>query len=150
ELSDPKAKVEFTLDGDEIRLNDAGKITRIKPGEHKLLVRGDGFETETKEFLIKRGDVTRIRVLLKRSANPAGAHQARTAAARTRLAGLLARGTELIRFGKFGELGPLADEALKIDAESPGALALRATFRASVSDSGGAASDAEKSLRLNP
>src|SRR5205085_7813782 len=68
---------------------------------------------------------------------------------RARLAGLLARGRELIRQGRFGDLGPITDEALKIDSESPGALALRGFFRTARNDSVGARADVEAALKLN-
>src|SRR5439155_1511172 len=59
-------------------------------------------------------------------------------------------GRQLISNGRFDELGPVADDALKVDPESPGALALRATFRASRNDVINARADVEAALKLNP
>ncbi len=67
-----------------------------------------------------------------------------------KLAGLLVRGHALIRQTRFADLGPIADEALKLDPQSPGALALRATFRAASNDLIRARADVEAALELNP
>ena len=69
---------------------------------------------------------------------------------RSRLAGLLARGETLVKFGRQVELDTIADEALKIDPESPRALALRATYRSDRNDWAGASRDVDEALRLNP
>ncbi len=129
-LSDPSANVQVSVDGQEVVLTDNGRITRLKPGDHGLVVKGDGFQTVTKQFKITRGDKVVLEVELKPDA--IGKGQPRpdpksglTAEQTAKLAGLLARGKQLIRDTKFAELGPIADEAIQIDPKSPGALALR-------------------------
>jgi serine/threonine protein kinase/tetratricopeptide (TPR) repeat protein len=69
---------------------------------------------------------------------------------RARLAQLLVSGKELVRKGRQLDLEPIAEEALKIDPESPGALALRATLRGARNDIVGATADADTALKLNP
>src|SRR5262245_39334060 len=53
-LSDTNAKVEITVDGNEIKLDEGGRITHLKTGPHSMQVRGPGFETETKLFKVLR------------------------------------------------------------------------------------------------
>jgi Tfp pilus assembly protein PilF len=69
---------------------------------------------------------------------------------RDRLAGLLARGRQLFMQGRGGDVGPVADEALTIDPESPGALGLRAAAKFFRRDVRGARDDINAALKLDP
>jgi tetratricopeptide (TPR) repeat protein len=152
-LSDPAADVQVSVDGNEIRLTEGGRVTKLRSGPHGLEVKGQGFETVTRLFKVTRGEKTVVEVKLippAKSEQPTKAGPPPLPPDRARLAGLLVRGRQLIRQGRFGDVGPVADEALKIDPESPGALALRATFRASQHDVVSARADAEAALKLNP
>jgi tetratricopeptide (TPR) repeat protein len=146
-LSDPAAKVQVLVDGDVIQLTDDNRVTRIRSGPHALLVQGPDFETETRKFKVMRGKTTVVEVELRprpKAPDPSPPVD------RQRLAGLLAQGRRLVRQGKYKELADIADDALKIDTESPGALALRATVREARKDFIGARADVEAALRLNP
>lgn len=156
-LSEPSAKVEVHVDGASVRLTEGGRVTTLRAGNHALEVKGEGFETQTRLFKVTRGDLVVVEVELKPTAKIAAAAAPNSDAAansakasRIRLAGLLARGQQLVTQSRFGELGPIEEEALQIDAESPGALALRATFRASRNDIQAAQADVELALKLNP
>ena len=74
----------------------------------------------------------------------------RTAKDQARLSGLLARGRQLVHDAQFGELGPIADEAVQIDSESPGAFALRATYRAFRNDIVRARDDVRSGSQAEP
>ena len=156
-LSDPSANVQVRVDGQEVVLTDNGRVTRLRPGDHDLVVKGDGFQTVAKQFKITRGDKVVLEVELKPDAvgggpppKPDPKKSGLTPEQAAKLAGFLARGKQLIRDTKFAELGPIADEAIQINPESPGALALRATYRASQNDIVRARADADKALKLNP
>ena len=69
---------------------------------------------------------------------------------RDRLAGLLVRGEQLVEQSRFRELEGVVDEALKIDAQSPTALALRANVWYRQGDVVRAKADADSALKLNP
>ncbi|MBL8825250.1 MAG: protein kinase [Planctomycetia bacterium] len=62
ELSDPKAKVSIAIDGKTLQLTHEGMVHRLRPGRHKILVQGQGFETKSEDFSIKRGDITVLKV----------------------------------------------------------------------------------------
>jgi tetratricopeptide (TPR) repeat protein len=156
-LNDPTADVRVSVDGNEITLAEGGRTTRLRAGAHELEVRGPDYETQARLFKVTRGERTLVEVELrpKQDAGPV-AKSPRSAGPsapppdRARLAALLARGRRLYDDGRFGEVGPLADEALGIDPESPGALALRGSVRFLRGDRAGARADAEAALRLNP
>lgn len=67
QLSDPKAKVDVRVNGQEMTLAaEGGKPIRIRAGKHqKLEVAGADFETVAESFDLKRGDVYIARVTLK-------------------------------------------------------------------------------------
>jgi tetratricopeptide (TPR) repeat protein len=146
-LSDPKADVQVSVDGNEISLTEGGRVTKLRAGPHGLLVKGQGFETETKDFKITRGETTVVTVELRRAGKPG---QPLSEPDQARLARLLASGRKLLHQAQFGELEGVAADALKIDPESPGALALRATARAARGDLDGARRDVDAALKLNP
>jgi formylglycine-generating enzyme required for sulfatase activity len=64
-LNDPAAKVDVQVDGDAIHLSAGGKHVRLEVGEHNLLVKGEGYETVTKRFTVKRGENPILDVELK-------------------------------------------------------------------------------------
>jgi tetratricopeptide (TPR) repeat protein len=149
-LSDPTAEVQIMVDGKDVVLSDNGRVTKLRPGEHGLEVKGEGYTTVTRLFKLTRGDKVVLEVELKpREIHKGAPKPGSLSPDRTKLAGLLERGRQRIRMTQFAELGPIADEALQLDAESPGALALRATYRASRNDIVNARADAEASLKLN-
>ncbi|HEX5272020.1 MAG TPA: tetratricopeptide repeat protein, partial [Gemmataceae bacterium] len=141
-LKDSSADVEVTVDGKEISLTENGRVTTVRAGPHGLEVKGPNFETESRQFKVTRGEKTVVEVELRPKAAPA--------ADRARLAELLRRGGGLVERGQFAELDQVVAEALKIDPESPGALALRATSRAARGDLAGARADVDAALKLNP
>lgn len=150
-LSDPTADVRVSVDGDEVTLTDGGRVTKLRAGPHALEVKGPDFETQTKVFKVTRGGTTVVEVELKPKGKPVVPPPPPPPSPdRIRLARLLAHGRFLIDAGRFLELGEVADEALRIDPESPGALALRATYRNDRLDADGARADAEAALKLNP
>ena len=67
-----------------------------------------------------------------------------------KLSRLLARGYRLLDEGHIEKVGKVADEALTVDPQSPGALSLRAMVRAVSGDLDGARADADVALKLNP
>lgn len=155
-LSDPRANVQVTVDGKVIEVTEDGRVTRLRAGPHGLEVKGPSFETESRSFKVTRGETKILELMLHpknstldrsmppKSVPPELTHE------RARLAELLAQGRRLIQDLRYSELGPIAEEALKIDPESPGALSLRATFRDNRGDRPGARADAELALKLNP
>ena len=64
EIDDPDIKVE--VKGENIVLSNADKKPiRLKAGEHTLIVtRGDDFTFETKQFILKKGETTTVKVEL--------------------------------------------------------------------------------------
>lgn len=70
ELNDPNARVEVSVDG-TIHVVGVGKPLTVRAGEHHLHVTGDGTETVSRSFTVKRGDNPVLRVELK----PASAGQ---------------------------------------------------------------------------
>ena len=128
-INDPAAGVKVSVDGNEITLTDGSHVTKLRAGPHALLVKGDGFETETRVFKVTRGKNVPVQVELKPTGGPvAGPPDPKTKAPaadppsdRAALARLLTRGGRLIAQGQFGELETVVAEALKIDPQSPGA-----------------------------
>jgi WD40 repeat protein len=57
DLSDSAAQVTLRLDGDTITIADADRSFRVKVGEHHLEVSGEGFETQSNTFTLKRGEL---------------------------------------------------------------------------------------------
>ena len=154
-LSDASADVQVTVDGQNIRLTDQGRVTNLRAGPHGLEVKGPNFETVTRSFKVTRGVTTVLEVMLqpkkptvdkpsRKPGLPEPIPEGR------KLARLLARGRKMLDQGRFAEMRKIADEALRIDPQSPGALALRSTFRAAQHDLEGAREDAEAALKLNP
>jgi tetratricopeptide (TPR) repeat protein len=143
-INDPAAAVQVAVDGNTITLTEGTHVTKLRAGPHALEVKGEGYETETKLFRVRRGENTPVEVELKKTYPPPSPPD------RAKLARLLHDGGKLIQQGRFGELDTVVAEALKIDPESPGALALRATARASRGDVEGAQADVEAALKLNP
>ena len=64
ELSDPKAKVTVTLDGDVIDITGLGKRLRVRTGAHDILVVGQDVDTEKRSFIVKRGEDEVVRIAL--------------------------------------------------------------------------------------
>ncbi len=157
-LNDATADVQVSVDGDQITVTDGERKTTLRPGEHALLVKGPDFETETRVFRVKRGEKAVLEIELKPKEKPvpkgdppkAAPKSDPKATDRTRLAQLLDRGESLVKVGRMIELDEVAAEALKIDPESPGALALRATYRYDRGEVAAARADAEAALKLNP
>jgi serine/threonine protein kinase/tetratricopeptide (TPR) repeat protein len=148
-FNDPNAKVEITVDGNEITIDENGRITRLTTGPHTMQVKGPDFETQTKLFKITRQETSLVEFELRPKANSATAASPPGRAGRARLATLLANGHELFLRDAFKAVGQVADEALRIDPESPGALALRSVYRGTCGDRAGSRKDADAALRLN-
>jgi tetratricopeptide (TPR) repeat protein len=152
-LSDTSADVQVTVDGDEIQVNDKGRVTRLRTGPHALQVSGPNYQTETKLFKVTRGQTTLVEIELKPKTVVAEVPKNSpfvVPAKLERLAALLRTGSEFIERGLFMEVGRVADESLVIDPESPTALAYRATFRYGKRDAEGARADVTAALKLNP
>ena len=76
ELSDPEAKVEIKVDGDEVTLKGLGGPLRLRAGEHHLEVKGEQFETVADSFTVKRGNNPAYRVtLVPKAARPGPAER---------------------------------------------------------------------------
>jgi tetratricopeptide (TPR) repeat protein len=151
-MNDASADVKVAVDGNEITLTDGGRVTKLRPGPHALEVKGEGFESETKLFKVTRGKNTLMEVELKPKP-PAGPpdEAPRPPVDRARLARLLAEGRRVMDERQLASLEVVASEALKIDPESPRALALRAAVRLAPGGNRKAArEEVEKALRLNP
>jgi tetratricopeptide (TPR) repeat protein len=144
----PAADVRVEVDGQEVTLTNGGAVMRVRAGEHGLEVTGKDFETHSDRFRVKRGETTVVEVPLRPKGRAGGG--AGQAAARERLAALLRRGREHARAGRYQEAGRVAEEALRLDPQSPGALAMRAHAAAVGGRRGAAATDAAAALRLNP
>jgi tetratricopeptide (TPR) repeat protein len=154
-LSEPAADVRVEVDGEIVRVTDGNRVTRLRTGNHTLVVTGPDFETETQEFRVKRGEKSILTITLRTKEPGNGGSlqfgRDKLTPARLKLANLLTRGKRMIDDERLADLGTVADEANLVDPESPGALALRATFRLAVEqDFRGARSDVEAALRLNP
>ena len=63
-ISDPRAKVQVTMDGDLIEVEALDEPLQLKPGEHKLVVRGPNHETVRQSFDVKQGEDTVLNVEL--------------------------------------------------------------------------------------
>ena len=151
-LNDPTANVEVTVNGNEVVLTEGGRMTKLRTGDHTLIVSGPEYDLESKTFKIKRGEKTIVEVELKPK-QPALAKplpKPQSIEDRAMLARVLARGRKMLEDSRFEEMGKAADEALKIDPDSPGGLALRATLRAFKGELEGAKTDADAALKLNP
>lgn len=158
-LNEATADVQVSVDGNQITVVDGERKTTLRPGEHGLEVKGPDYETETRVFRVKRGEKAVLEIELKPKEKgepkpPPKADPPKSdpkAADRTRLAQLLTRGRQLADAARYAELAAVARDALAIDPESPGALALRATHHATVGmDRPAALADAEAALKLNP
>src|SRR5262245_19931022 len=145
-IKDPKAKVQISLDGDVLQLNNDGQITKVRAGQHELEVTGPDFQTYTRLFKVTRGATTLLEVELKPNPKPSESGPPDG----LRLAAILARGRRLLDGERFAELGKVAEEALAIDPESPGALTLRATYSLMRDDLKAARTDADAALKSNP
>lgn len=66
ELSDPTARVEVQVDGEAILLSGLDQPLRLVPGEHALLIQGEGFETVSQSFTVRRGENPVLRVSLQK------------------------------------------------------------------------------------
>lgn len=64
ELSDPTAAVQVSVDGNSIELSGLDRPLRLTPKEHQLVVTGDGFETVSNSFTVRRGTNTLVHVTL--------------------------------------------------------------------------------------
>lgn len=64
ELSDPQAQVAVQVDGQDISISGLGQPLKVRAGEHGLVVSGEGFETETRKFSVKRGEQIALRIEL--------------------------------------------------------------------------------------
>jgi Protein kinase domain/Bacterial tandem repeat domain 1 len=65
ELTDPTAKVEVRVNGEEVILDPDGKPLRVRAGENqKVVVSGADFETVSESFDLKRGGASVVRVTL--------------------------------------------------------------------------------------
>ncbi len=80
---------------------------------------------------------------------PAGARP-ETSVEREKLARLLAAGRDHLRQERFDDLQRVAEEALQIDPQSPGALGLRAAAASARGRQAEARADAAAALQLNP
>src|SRR5262249_50052146 len=69
---------------------------------------------------------------------------------REKLAGLLREGYHLINQQRFAEVAMVAEQALQIDPQSPGALAIRGTARAGLGNRQEGLSDCNAALKSNP
>jgi tetratricopeptide (TPR) repeat protein len=156
-LNDPNANVAVTVDGNEVRLTEDGRVTKLRAGLHELEVKGPGFEAQSRIFKVIRGNNPAVEVELKPRAGlaaetlPKGDSVSAARNDQRRLAELLAQGRKLDEAARYQELAAVVEDALKIDPESPSALAMRATVRGLLrNDRAGAMADAELALRLNP
>jgi tetratricopeptide (TPR) repeat protein len=152
-LSDPKANVQVSVDGGQVQLNENGRVTNIRSGTHGLVVEGPDFETVTHLFKVTRGKTTVVEVTLKSKTPGETALRPKTPTVpsnQTRLAGLLARGEQLLSKNEMPQLEQIVKQALGIDPESPGALALRAAVKQMQTDFESAKRDAQAALKLNP
>jgi hypothetical protein len=79
DLSDPKADVTVAVDGQSVTVGGLGRPLRLWSGEHGLVVSGDGFETVSQSFTVRRGDnpVLRVELQPRVPARPGGAAAAR-------------------------------------------------------------------------
>ncbi|MEI6502088.1 MAG: serine/threonine-protein kinase, partial [Armatimonadota bacterium] len=64
ELNDPQAQVVVKVDGDTIDVQGLGQFLRLQPGKHHILVTGDGFQTVSESFTVKRGEEEPLRITL--------------------------------------------------------------------------------------
>ena len=55
ELSDPEAKVTVAVDGNSVDITGLDKPLSLVLGKHDLTVKGEGYETVTKQFTVTRG-----------------------------------------------------------------------------------------------
>lgn len=149
-LSDPNADVRVTVDGDAVQLSENGRVTRLRAGPHALEVKGDGFETETRLFRVTRGDRLVVEVELKPRMPLGQAPLEPPTRDRAKLSRLLKRGRKMLEENQLDEMGKAVDEALTVDPQSPGALALRAMGRAMRDEFEDARADADAALKLNP
>jgi tetratricopeptide (TPR) repeat protein len=147
QLNEAAAGIQVTVDGNEVQVTDRGRVTRVRSGDHALLVNGPDFETETQQFKVKRGERTVVAVTLRPKVKPSAPSPAPD---RAKLAELLARIRRLSEEGQVGPLVAVTDEALRIDSESPTALAGRATVRIARGDLPAARADVAAALKLNP
>ena len=76
--SGPDARLKLTIDGDDIRIENLGKLISIRAGKHELVVERDGLRAETQKFEINRGQE---KVLVVTYSQPAESGEVRRARA---------------------------------------------------------------------
>ncbi|HEV3025338.1 MAG TPA: SUMF1/EgtB/PvdO family nonheme iron enzyme, partial [Pirellulales bacterium] len=70
ELSDPKAKVTVTVDGDHVDIAGLDGPLSLEVREHDLVVRGEGYETVTERFTVTKGKNAPLAVTLRKTNAP--------------------------------------------------------------------------------
>lgn len=70
ELSDPSAKVQVVVDGEQVELAGLERPLKLTAGEHGLTVTSPDFETITQKFTVKKGEKEIVKVTLKPKAAP--------------------------------------------------------------------------------
>jgi tetratricopeptide (TPR) repeat protein len=148
-LSDPAAGVKVEVDGNEVPVPEGNATARLRVGKHLLTVTGADFETETRQFWVKRGEATPVEIRL-RPRKQALPEPRGKADRRQKLAWLLHEGRRLVSTSRFREGLAVAEQALKIDPKSPGALAVRGTARAGLDQVEEALADCAAALKANP
>jgi len=63
-LSEPDAAVEVLLDGTQVDRARLGEPLRLQPGEHRLAVRGDGYQPWSQSITVQRGSNSPVTVTL--------------------------------------------------------------------------------------
>ena len=72
ELSDPKADVTVTVDGNNVDIAGLDDPLSLEVREHDLVVRGKGFETITERFVVTKGKNAPLVITLKEVVVPGG------------------------------------------------------------------------------
>jgi WD40 repeat protein/tetratricopeptide (TPR) repeat protein len=115
QLSDPAAKVEVKIDGEDIRLVHNGEIIRLRVGNHKLVAVSKDFESVGESVTIKRGGREVFRVALKPKAGARAGISNR--AVQENVKTFLRAGREFLKKGQLVEAIRAANEALRLNAE---------------------------------
>jgi hypothetical protein len=100
ELSDSQAKVEVKVDGTVIDVAGLDKPVRFQVGERHLQVSGEGYETKSELFTVRRGENPVLKVTLIRKEAPA--------------IGKSDQGPDFYARGVSGEWQPMRDSAGQI------------------------------------
>jgi predicted Ser/Thr protein kinase len=100
ELSDPQAKVEVQVDGTVIDVAGLDRPVRFQVGERHLHVSGEGYETKSERFTVRRGENPALKVALIRKEAPA--------------VGKSDQGSDFYARGVSGEWEPMRDSAGQI------------------------------------